>query len=149
MRSALVARLTLPLACALCADWIASETPMRSPATIINRMPSNHAEQPEYENDDHNASQRNGKAHIDSSGLACRALVVGLAERGQRRVEEPPFGLDQFGLDSYVDPELFQLTLGEMQKPSLDVLSGYLNNKRSTTRSIYLTPNPVIVNKCR
>ena len=26
-------------------------------------------------------------------------LGVGLAERGQRRVEGPPFGLDQFGLD--------------------------------------------------
>ena len=34
-------------------------------------------------------------------------ICDGLAERGQRRVEEPPFGLDQFGLDSYVDPELF------------------------------------------
>ena len=30
---------------------------------------------------------------------------VGLAERGQRRVEGPPFELDQFGLDSYVDPD--------------------------------------------
>jgi hypothetical protein len=63
-----------------------------------------------------------GRYHIDSSGLACRALVVGLAERGQRRVEEPPFGLDQIGLDSYVDPDSFELTLGEMQKPSPDVL---------------------------
>jgi hypothetical protein len=47
---------------------------MRSPATIINRMSSNHAEQPEYENCHHNASQRNGKVHIDSSGLAGRNL---------------------------------------------------------------------------
>lgn len=36
--------------------------------------------------------------------------VVGLAERGQRRVEGPPFGLDQFGLDSYVNPDLFIIT---------------------------------------
>jgi hypothetical protein len=30
-------------------------------------------------------------------------LVVGLAERGQRLVEEPSFGLDQFGLDPHID----------------------------------------------
>jgi hypothetical protein len=30
---------------------------------------------------------------------------VGLAKRGQRRVEGPSFGLDQFGLDSFVDPD--------------------------------------------
>src|ERR1700719_1504099 len=59
---------------ALWADWIASETPIRSPATIINRISSNHTEQSEYENDHHNASQRNGKVHIDSSGLARRNL---------------------------------------------------------------------------
>jgi hypothetical protein len=33
-------------------------------------------------------------------------LYVGLAERGLRRVEGPPLGLDQMGLDSYVDPDL-------------------------------------------
>ena len=32
-------------------------------------------------------------------------LMVGLAERGQRRVEEPPLGLDQFRLDTYVYPD--------------------------------------------
>jgi hypothetical protein len=32
--------------------------------------------------------------------------VAGLAERGQRLVEEPPFRLDQFWLEPYVDPEL-------------------------------------------
>ena len=41
------------------------------------------------------------------------ALLIELegvrAERGQRRVEGPPFGLDQFGLDSYVDPDSFTL----------------------------------------
>jgi hypothetical protein len=30
--------------------------------------------------------------------------MFGLAERGLRRVEEPPLGLDQCGLDSCVDP---------------------------------------------
>jgi hypothetical protein len=54
--------------------------------------------------------------------------VVGLAERGQRLVEEPLVGLDQFGLDPYVDPELSERMLGWMEKPSSDVLSGYPNN---------------------
>jgi hypothetical protein len=43
-------------------------------------------------------------------------LVVDQAERGQRRVEGPPFGLDQFGLDPYINPELFELILALMQK---------------------------------
>jgi hypothetical protein len=86
-RAPLAAGSTPALACAPCADWIASDTPMRSPTTIINRISSNYAEQPEYENNHHNASQRNGKVHIDSSGLAGRNLWFGLAERGQRRVE--------------------------------------------------------------
>jgi hypothetical protein len=38
-----------------------------------------------------------------------RALLLGnmdgLAERGQRLVEEPLFGLDHIGLDTYVDPD--------------------------------------------
>jgi hypothetical protein len=33
-------------------------------------------------------------------------LLVGLAKHGQRRVEGPRSGLDQFGLDSYIDPDL-------------------------------------------
>jgi hypothetical protein len=41
--------------------------------------------------------------------------VVGPAERGQRRVEGPPFGLDQFGLDSHVTPDLFRFTSGAMK----------------------------------
>jgi hypothetical protein len=126
-RSALVARITLPLACALCADWIASDRPMRSAAMIINRISSNHAEQPEHENKHNNSPKRNGKVHIGSSGLGIR-LVVGLAERGQRLVEEPPFGLDQFGLDPYLDPELSELISCLMRTPSSDALSGYSNN---------------------
>jgi hypothetical protein len=102
--------------------------PIRSPAKIVNRISSNHAEQPQYEKDHNNSSKRNGKVHIDSSGLKVR-LVVGLAERGQRLVEEPPFGLDQFGLDPYVDPELSELISGLIGKPSPDVLSGYRNNE--------------------
>jgi hypothetical protein len=51
---------------------------------------------------------------MDSSDLA-RRTVVGLAKRGQRRVEEPPFGLDRFGLDSYINPGLFDLTSGAMK----------------------------------
>ena len=35
--------------------------------------------------------------------------MVGLAERGQRLVEEPLVGLDQFGLDPYVDPGYLNL----------------------------------------
>jgi hypothetical protein len=31
--------------------------------------------------------------------------MVGLAEGGQRLVEEPPLGLDQFGFDTYLDPD--------------------------------------------
>jgi hypothetical protein len=57
-------------------------------------------------------------------------LWVGLAKRGQRRVEEPPFGLDQFGLDSYVDPAGSNLYWACRQKPSPDVLFGYLNNEQ-------------------
>jgi hypothetical protein len=72
-------------------------------------------------------SERNGKVHIDSLGLGVR-LVVGLAERGQRLVEEPPFELDQFGLDPYVDPELSELISGLMRMPSSDALYGYSNN---------------------
>ena len=34
-------------------------------------------------------------------------LEVGLAGRGQRRVEGPPCRLDQIGLDSFVDPDVF------------------------------------------
>src|ERR1019366_5330852 len=41
--------------------------------------------------------------------------VVGPANRGQRRVEGPPFGLDQFGLDSHVTPDLFRFTSGAMK----------------------------------
>ena len=37
--------------------------------------------------------------------------MVGLAEGGLRRVEEPPLGLDQYGLDSYVDPATQELHL--------------------------------------
>jgi hypothetical protein len=144
-RSALVARLTLPPACALCADWIASDTPIRSPAKIVNRISSNHAEQPEYENEHNNSSKRNGKVHIDSSGLGIR-LVVGLAERGQRLVEEPPFGLDQFGLDPYVDPELSELISGLMRKLSSDALSGYPNNEDRRPKDVCLPTEPAIVN---
>jgi hypothetical protein len=89
-RTALVARATLALAFALCADWIASDTPISNPATIINRI------------------------SINSSGLGLSKLVVGLAERGQRRVEEPRVGLDQVGLDTYVDPDLFRVSFDEM-----------------------------------
>lgn len=53
---------------------------------------------------------------IDSRLLEpCRSdLLVGLAERGLRRVEEPPLGLDQYGLDSYVDPDLFRVAFDEV-----------------------------------
>jgi hypothetical protein len=30
-------------------------------------------------------------------------------------VEEPPFELDQFGLDPYVNPDLFEFTAGAMK----------------------------------
>jgi hypothetical protein len=123
----LVVRLTLPPAYALCADWIASDMPSRSPAKIVNRISLNHAEQPQHEKDHNNSSERNGKVHIDSFGLGVR-LVVGLAERGQRLVEEPPLELDQFGLDPYVDPELSELISGLMRMPSSDALYGYSNN---------------------
>ena len=70
---------------------------------------SNYAEEPKYENDYDDASQRDRQVH---TGLLM-ALLIELegvrAERGQRRVEGPPFGLDQFGLDSYVDPDSFTL----------------------------------------
>lgn len=40
----------------------------------------------------------------------CRLNVgVGLAESGQRRVEEPLLGWIKFGLDSYVDPDSLRL----------------------------------------
>jgi len=42
-------------------------------------------------------------------------------------VEEPPFGLDQFGLDPYVDSELSELISGLMRKPSPVALSGHSN----------------------
>ena len=70
-----------------------------------------------------------------------RMLWVGLAKRGQRRVEEPPFGLDQFGLDSYVDPAGSNLYWACRQKPSPDVLFGYLNNEqRRPELDVGLTP---------
>jgi len=72
--------------------------------------------------------------------------VVGLAERGQRLVEEPPFGLDQFGLDPYVDPEQFEFTLGLMQKPLPDVVSGCPNNEVRRSRDVYLPTEAAIVN---
>ena len=37
---------------------------------------------------------------------------VGLAERGRRQVEEPLLGLDQIGLDSYVNPDFFKCRSG-------------------------------------
>ena len=89
---------------------IRSDEPGRDQGQV-NRISLNHAEQPQHEKDHNNSSERNGKVHIDSFGLGVR-LVVGLAERGQRLVEEPPFGLDQFGLDPYVDPELSELISG-------------------------------------
>jgi hypothetical protein len=55
-----------------------------------------------------------GKVHIALLRPCLSEFVVGLAERGQRQVEEPPFGLDQFGFDSYVDPDLFRVAFDEM-----------------------------------
>ena len=71
--------------------------------------------------------------------------MVGLAERGQR-LEEPPFGLDQFGLDPYVDPELSQLIYALIRKLSADVLSGYPNNEDRRPRDMCLPPKAAIVN---
>ena len=70
---------------------------------------SNYAEEPKYENDHDDASQRDRQVHHQPPKALLIELEVGRAERGQRRVEGPPFGLDQFGLDSYVDPDSFTL----------------------------------------
>jgi hypothetical protein len=64
-----------------------------------------------------------------SSGLACW-ISVGLAKRGQRREEEPLSGLDQFGLDSYVDPDSFTLCLNVVQKPAAGFDIRYVKNRR-------------------
>ena len=71
--------------------------------------------------------------------------MVGLAERGQRLVEEPPFGLDQFGLDPYVDPELSELISGLMRMPSSDALSGYPNNEDRRPKDVCLPTEPAMV----
>lgn len=45
-------------------------------------------------------------------------MMYGLAERGQRRVEEPLFGLDHIGLDTYVDSDSLKLYIAVNAKPS-------------------------------
>jgi len=47
-------------------------------------------------------------------------VQVGLAERGQRRVKGPPYGLDQFGLDPYIAPDCLIVLRDVMQKPPRD-----------------------------
>ena len=73
--------------------------------------------------------------------------MAGLAERGQRLVEEPPFRLDQFWLEPYVDPELSGTYLsGFMRMSSSDALSGYPNNEDRRPEDIYLRTETAIVN---
>jgi hypothetical protein len=79
---------------------------------------SNHAEQPEYEGDHHDASQRNGKIHIGLLRPCWLDFGVGLAERGQRRVEGPPLGPDQFRTRFLCRSRLTHTTLGMKQKPA-------------------------------
>src|ERR1700675_3472706 len=50
-----------------------------------------------------------GRCIRTSSGLACRKLRFGLAERGLRQVEGPPLGWIKCGLDSYFDPGSYTL----------------------------------------
>lgn len=59
-------------------------------------------------------SREIGKAHVALPRPWLSEFVVGLAERGRRLVEGPPFRLDQFGLDSYVDPDLFRVAFDEV-----------------------------------
>ncbi len=57
-------------------------------------------------------------------------LGVGLAERGQRRVEGPALGLNQFGTRSVCRSRRIQTMLSAMQKPSRGVPFGYMKNQR-------------------
>ena len=71
-----------------------------------------------------------------------RALLagngVGLAERGQRREEEPPFRLDQFELDSYFDPDCLIVHRSTNQKLAQAASSGYVENYKCVARQICL-----------
>src|ERR1039458_5498860 len=55
--------------CASCIDWFPNNMPTINPARIVRRIYSNHAD---YEKDHNNASERNRKVYIHSSGLARR-----------------------------------------------------------------------------
>src|SRR5260370_23297856 len=69
-----------------------------------------------------------------SSGLACRNLKVGLAERGQRQVEGPPLGWIKFGTRFLCRSRLNHTTSSVTQSPSEDPPSSYVENKKRRYR---------------
>jgi hypothetical protein len=50
----------------------------------------------------HNSTTSRDRLPLRTPQALLVGFMVGLAERGQRRLEEPPLGLDQFRLDTYV-----------------------------------------------
>ena len=59
-------------------------------------------------------------------------------------MKEPPFGLDQFGLDPYVNPSHLNLYRLDA-KASLDTPSGYPNNEDRRSRDVSLPTEAAIV----
>jgi hypothetical protein len=77
---------------------------------------SNHAEQPDYDNHHDDASPEIGSTYWPPQALIA-GVGVGLAERGQRRVEGPLLGWIRFELDSYIDPDSLTLHCALGKKP--------------------------------
>ena len=50
---------------------------------------------------------------------------TGLAKSGLRRVERPPLGWIKFGLDSYIDPDIFDYPRSQNQSPALLAFTWY------------------------
>jgi hypothetical protein len=64
------------------------------------------------------------------SGLACRNLKVGLAERGQRQAVGPLLGWIKFGTRFLCRSRLTHTTSNVMQSPRRDPRSSYVENKK-------------------
>ena len=68
-------------------------------------------------------------------------MMDGLAERGQRRVEKPLFGLDHIGLDTYVEFRLVEAYIANNAK-AIKRLEVFVLQR---TRIRYLKPTATVI----
>ena len=97
---------------------------------------SNYAEQPRSTSTIATTLPREiGKYLGTSSGLRFWHFWVGLAERGQRRVERPPFGLDQIRTRFLCQSRPFHSTSGVNAKATAVLLYLVIWRTKSTVRN--------------